>query len=123
MTSLIVSPQCLLYRPIRSDKDRASLQQDLQALEQWGVKWGMQFNAKKCYIMHISPKGNKRAHMYSLSGHILDTVSDNPYLGLQISDDLKWRKQIAITPNKIDIALGLLRRNFRFLPKQYETIA
>ena len=73
--------------------------------------------------MHIGPKYQKQTHMYSLSGHILDTVHDNPYLGLQISDDLKWRKHIANTTNKACIALGMLRRNLKFLPKTHKTTA
>ena len=86
----------LLYKPIRSDQDRMELQQDLLAFEQWATKWGMRFNAKMCYIMHISPKSRKMTHMYILC------VSDNPYLGLQIC---------------------ILRRNLKFLPKQYKSTA
>ena len=44
--------------------------------------------------------------MYSLGGHILDSVSDFPYLGLQISDDLKWNKHITTMVSKVSIVLG-----------------
>ena len=88
----LFADDCLLYRQIRTDKDKAALQEDLISLEKWAEEWGMRFNAKKCYIMHISPKRKKHTHMYSLSSHILESVHDNPYLGLQISDDLKWGK-------------------------------
>ena len=87
----LFADDCLLYRPIYSDKDRASLQKDLQSLERWADGWGMKFNAKKCYVTHTSPRKGRTSHMYSLCGHILDTVSENPYLELQISEDLKWR--------------------------------
>ena len=103
--------------------DQIALQEDLVALENWAETWGMRFNAKKCYIMHISPKRHKSAHMYSLSGQILESVSDNPYLGLQIFDDLKWNKHIRITVNKASIAQGMLRRNLNFLPKNLESTA
>ena len=73
--------------------------------------------------MHISPKRHKSTHMYSLSGHILDSVSDNPYLGLQISDNLKWSKHIKQTVSKASIALGMLRRNLKFLPKSLKSTA
>ena len=73
--------------------------------------------------MHISPKRRTNTHMYSLSGHILDTVQDNPYLGLQISNDLKWRKHIQKTVNKASIALGMLRRNLKFLSKAHKSTA
>ena len=61
--------------------------------------------------------------MYSFSGHILETVSDNRYLGSQILDESKWQKHIANTTNKASIALALLRRNLKFLPRQHKVIA
>ena len=61
--------------------------------------------------------------MYSLGGHIFESVRENPYLGLQISDDLKWSKHIRQTANKASIALGMLRRNLRFLPKGHKSTA
>ena len=119
----LFADDCLLYRQIRDERDNLALQEDLAALERWAEKWGMRFNAKKCYIMHISPKRHKSTHMYSLSGHILDSVSDNPYLGLQISDDLKWSKHIKQTVSKASIALGMIRRNLKFLPKSLKSTA
>ena len=88
----LFADDCLLYRQIRTDKDKAALQEDLLSLEKWAEECGMRFNAKKCYIMHISPKRKKHTHMYSLSGHILESVHDNPYLGLQISDAVHPRR-------------------------------
>ena len=73
--------------------------------------------------MHITPKRHKSMHLYSLSSHILESVSDNPYLGLQISDDLKWNKHIRNTVSKASIALGMLRRNLKFLPKSLKSTA
>ena len=54
----------------------------------------MRFNAKKCYIMSIN---NKLTHFYQLDGHILQQVPENPYLGVTISEDLKWSSHIKIT--------------------------
>jgi hypothetical protein len=53
--------------------DHDILQQDLTDLESWAEKWGMRFNAKKCYI--LSMKNNNQ---------VLEQVPSNPYLGLQI---------------------------------------
>ena len=122
-TVRLFADDCLLYRQIRNESDKAALQDDLLSLEKWAEEWGMRFNAKKCYIMHISPKRNKHTHMYSLGGHILECVKDNPYLGLQISEDLKWNKHIRLTANKAAVALGMLRRNLKFLPKTYKSTA
>lgn len=119
----LFADDCLLYRPIHSDQDRVALQEDLNALENWASEWGMRFNAKKCYIMHIAPKRLRHIHMYSLCGHVLETVRDNPYLGLQISDDLNWRNHISNTISKASTVLGLLRRNLKYLPKDYKITA
>jgi hypothetical protein len=58
-----------------------------QHLEEWANKWGMRFNTKKCYVLSIN---NKSSRYYQLEKHTLQEVQDNPYLGLQISNDLKW---------------------------------
>ena len=80
-------------------------------------------HAKKYYIMHITHTRHRNMHMYSLSGHSLDSVSDNPYLGLQISDDLKWNKHIRSTVSKASITLGMLCRNLKFHPKSLKSTA
>jgi hypothetical protein len=37
----------------------------------------------------------KKTHtFYQLGGHILEQVDSNPYLGLQISEDLKWSESL-----------------------------
>ena len=73
--------------------------------------------------MHISARKGRTSHIYSLCGHMLDTVSENPYLGLQISEDLKWNKHIANIINKASTVLGLLKRKLKFLPKHNKNMA
>jgi hypothetical protein len=93
----LFADDCLLYRPINSQKDHDILQQDLKNLETWAENWGMRFNAKKCYILSIKQKSIK---LYSLNGHILEQVKNNPYLGIQISEDMKWSTHINNTAKK-----------------------
>ena len=104
---------CLLYRQVKSTEDHISLQQDLQNLETWAKTWGMRFNAKKCYIMSIN---SKSTHFYQLDGHILQQVPENPYLGVTISDDLKWSSHICKITKKANSTLGFLKRNLKHCP-------
>ena len=76
--------------------------------------------AKKCYILSIR---NKSQRMYTLDGHILQQVQNNPYLGLQISEDLKWTTLITNVAKKANSTLGFLRRNLRFCPKECKKTA
>ena len=103
----LFADDCLLYRTIK-------IQTDLKNLEQWANDWGMRFNAKKCYIMSINQKSSK---FYELNNHILQEVQDNPYLGLQISNDLKWGIHINNVCNKANATLGFIRRNLRNVPE------
>ena len=50
----------------------------------------MDFNFKKCEIMHFStPSAPKQKFDYKLKGEILEIVSHHPYLGVDFSDNLK----------------------------------
>ena len=55
--------------------------------------------------------------LYQLNNHILQEVSDNPYIGLQISNDLKWSIHINNVCNKANATGGFLRRNIRYVPE------
>jgi hypothetical protein len=116
----LFADDCLLYRNIRTQQDHTILQENLQKLEIWAKDWGMRFNTKKCYILRIK---NKSQRYYNLSGHILQQVQNNPYLGLQISDDLKWTTHITNVTMKANVTLGFLRRNIKYCPKDCKKTA
>ena len=48
---------------------------------------------------------------YQIHGHTLEVVDRSKYLGVTISEDLNWRKDIDDTVNKANKALGFVRRN------------
>ena len=111
----LFADDCLLYRPITSRADHLKLQEDLKHLEQWATKWGMRFNAKKCYLLSIK---STSSHYYELDNHILQSVQESPYLGIMLSDDLKWNKHINNICSKASSTLGFLRRNLRHCSKK-----
>ena len=117
-TVRLFADDCLLYRQIKSREDHISLQYDLQNLETWAKTWGMRFNAKKCYIMSIN---NKSTHFYLLDGHILQQVPENPYLGVTISEDLKWSSHISKISKKANSTLGFLKKKLETLPSKLQS--
>ena len=42
-----------LYRPIYSQSDSLSLQEDIFKLQKWANTWQMAFNVNKCKLLHI----------------------------------------------------------------------
>ena len=83
----------------------------------------MKFNATKCYVMSIHRSKKPLTKFYQLNGHILQKVSENPYLGLIIRDDLQWSSHIAKTCSKANSTLGFIRRNLRNVNSSFKQTA
>ncbi|XP_053398165.1 uncharacterized protein LOC128556626 [Mercenaria mercenaria] len=122
-TVRLSADDCLLYRKIESIQDQIQIQEDLKALEIWAKKWGMRFNASKCYIMSIHRSKKPFTFNYSLDNHILEHVKENPYLGITISDNLKWATHINKICNRANSTLGFIRRNLKNCNKQFKETA
>ena len=89
-------------------------------MEKWAETWGIRFNAKKCYVMSIN---NRSSNYYQLDNHILQQVQENPYLGVTLSEDLKFNKHISKITNKASSTLGFLKRNLKHCPTSCRKIA
>ena len=90
----LFADECLLYRAIKSSIDVGHFQDDLNRLQAWCRTWQMNFNVKKCSIMHLSRRHQPITDKYSLNGTVLSTVSSHPYLGIEIQNDLRWNNHI-----------------------------
>ena len=60
------------------------MQSIINELELWCEKWGMQFNVKKCCIMHFGH--NNRKAKYTMNGQTQATAPTQRDLGIIISD-------------------------------------
>ena len=89
-----------LYLTIHNSSDCDKLQEDLNNLERWESDWQMSFHPEKCEVIHITTKKTPILHTYSLHGHILSSVPKIKYLGVHISQDLKWNSHINSTSLK-----------------------
>ena len=119
----LFADDCLLYREINSHSDHIALQEDLKSLECWAKQWGMKFNATKCYLMSIHRSKTPSTYLYSLNNHILQQVQDNPYLGAQISENLKWTTHINKVCNRANSILGFIRRNLKHSDRNFKETA
>ena len=77
----------------------------------------MRFQPVKCNIMQITRKWIKKinAH-YSLEGTVLENVEKIKYLGVTITNDLKWNTHVSNICTKANRTLGFLRRNLAAYP-------
>ena len=120
----LFTDDCLVNRNIKSIQDQIQFQRDLDALNDWGTSWGMEFNAKKCNIMTISSKETPLTKFYQLDEDtVLQQVDSATYLGILINKSLKFSEHIRNTTNKCSRRLGFLRRNLKRCPKELKKTA
>ncbi len=55
-TLQIFADDTKIYRTINDIRDKILLQEDLNKLHQWSVKWQLKFNVKKGKVMHLGFK-------------------------------------------------------------------
>ena len=92
------------------------LQEDLNKIGEWSVKWQMPFNVDKCKVMHIGYK-NINAK-YELLGKNLESCSEEKDLGVVITNDLKPSKQCIEAEKKAQKILGYIKRHFKTRKKE-----
>ena len=104
-----------------SDEDVSALLNDLCNLVKWSKEWQMLFNADKCKVMHVGYNNDNNKHAnYDVNDVQLECVSEEKYLGVIISEDLKWQKQCSEAVRKANRMLGMIKRNF--IDRSQETI-
>jgi len=82
----------VLYLTISTFSQSEILQKDLDNLERWSHKWDMKFNFSKCQVIHITRSKNPIPTQYTIHNCILESVSSEKFLGVDISSDLSWDK-------------------------------
>ena len=108
----LFADDCVCYREIKSTEDTVKPQQDIDRLGCWARKWGMRFQPIKCNIMQITRKRIKKINAsYNLEGTVLDNVENSKYLGITITNGLKWNTHASNICTKANRTLGFLRRN------------
>ena len=110
-TVRLFADDTLLYLTIHNSSD--CIQEDLNNLERWESDWQMSFHPEKCEVTHITTKKKPIIHKYTLHGHTLSSVPQIKYLGVNISQDLKWNSHINSISSKANQTLGFLKRNLK----------
>ena len=120
----LFADDCVCYREIKTVEDTLKLQKDIDLLGSWARKWGMRFQPVKCNMMQLTNKRiNKIEASYTLEGTVLENVDSIKYLGVTITNDLKWNTHINNFCTKANRTLGFLRRNLFSCPQDVKEAA
>jgi hypothetical protein len=115
-TIRLFADDCVIYRPVGNSEDHILLQKDLDTLVQWSETWQMEFNVKKCAIVQFTSSKKKNPFYYTMKGEPLEIVHHHPYLGVELSDSLKYHLHIDNICKKASSVLGFLKRNLKHCP-------
>ena len=96
----------------------SSILSDLNNLFDWSNTWQMKFNVDKCVIMNIGNLKIKSKHEYKImNNQILETVKHHPYLGVELTDNMKYNNHINTITSKASSVLGFVKRNLKHCPR------
>ena len=113
----------LLYGFIFNEDDCNRLQADLFELERWQDRWQMKFNPSKCKIICISTEKSPPLKKYMSCGSEHDQVDSVSYVGVTLTNNLKWSQHVSSVSGKASKVLGLIKRNFSNCPRSVKEIA
>jgi len=95
---------------VGNDQEIEYFRADLCSIYLWSIKWQMPFNTDKCKVMHFGY--NNRSITYKLGNKDLEVVKEQKDLGVQVSDNLKVRRQCSKAAGKGNRILGMIKRTF-----------
>ncbi|CAB3980290.1 Hypothetical predicted protein, partial [Paramuricea clavata] len=99
-----------LFQCILCEADSCLLQEDLTNINNWSSSSDLMFNQSKCKVQTISRKRNPIMASYSMGNMQLDHCFQERDLGVWISSDLSWKKQVESQSTKANQILGYVKR-------------
>ena len=112
-TVRLFADDCVMYKSVKSVRDCQELQQDLIQLQPTSMaRIKLRFNPRKCNVMRATHATRKKIeYPYTLDDTPLADTPSTRYLGVELSSDLRWNRQVKKTVAKGNQTLGVLKRN------------
>ena len=110
----------LIYMAVSSRNDCQRLQDDLTTMVNWSKKWQMIFNPSKCYTLRITKGKQPVIYPYHMEGQVLESVNNNPYLGVELSSTLIMGHSHWQNPHKGQQIFGIYTAKFRQMSHKYQ---
>ena len=100
-----------IFSLIKSQDDVIALQTGLGSLEHWSTVSGLSFNQSKCKRQMLTRKKVPVTSSYKLHDSIVSSTDSERDLGVWVSSDLTWKKQVNEQTAKANKIMGYARRN------------
>jgi hypothetical protein len=97
---------------VDTQKGKEELQDALNRMSAWSRTWGMEFNVKKCKVMHVGHNNGRQA--YLMDGQQLEETEEERDIGVTMTRQLKPSAQCRNAARTAQAVLGQLTRAFHY---------
>ena len=107
-------------RTVISEADRELMQEGIDRLLEWAERWQMEFNRKKCKVLHFghnNPRFSYTLGGYAPGGVVLENVDVEKDIGVMIHESLKPSQQCYKAAAKGNQILGQINKSFHYRDK------
>ncbi len=119
-TVYIFADDTKIFKIIKEEKDRDTLQKDLDSLNNWSETWLLKFHPDKCKFLHIGREVPQAGFSYNLVGKNLEAVQQEKDLGVIIDEKLNFERHISEKVKTANSMAAIIRRSFQSLDSLYE---
>lgn len=109
----LFADDCVVYRIVDGDRDKAILQDDLDQIVEWCGSNSMELNHSKSNLVRFGCRSLISTENYFVNGNIINESKFYKYLGIHIQANLKWDTHINFIVNKAYRKLGMFGRVLR----------
>lgn len=114
----------LMFSVLENSSSILSFQNDLYKLEAWSHKWKMEFNPTKCNVIIFGkPPIDPGEIKYELCNTTISIEDHIKYLGVLITNNLKWEKHINCIITKASKILGYIKTTLFNAPQKVKLLA
>lgn len=115
---LMFADDLKLYTPVADIGDTITLQRDIDAVVEWGIRNRLHFNTMKCKSITFTRSRMPIVMTYALLNNPLERVSEIRDLGLHLDCELNFRSHIVTICKSAHKALGFVMR----MSKQFSDV-
>ena len=104
-----------------NEESTKTIENDLQKLSEWSVKWKMQFNpdiSKPAEVMLFTNRNSNDYYPISCENISLREVDEHKHLGLILDTRLTFSKHIDEKVSLANKGIGVIRQLYKYLPRK-----
>ena len=97
-----------IARTVSNETDQCKMQNLVNRLGEWSIRWDLKFNVEKCKIFHTGR--NNPGYNYTLYGQTLSCTEAEKDVGVILTPDLRPSKMVARAATRANQKLGAMAR-------------